>query len=118
MRYWITALLATAGLTVGLFLALDLLPPRQITMAAGNPGTAYHALALEYRRILAEDGITLEILETSGSVDNARALEAGADAALMQGGVAAPEGTAPLAAVMLEPMFVLHRSFAFHSRSR
>ncbi len=110
MRYWITALLATAGLTVGLFLALDLLPPRQITMAAGNPGTAYHALALEYRRILAEDGITLEILETSGSVDNARALAAGADAALMQGGVAAPEGTAPLAAVMLEPMFVLHRA--------
>ncbi|MGY6409755.1 MAG: TAXI family TRAP transporter solute-binding subunit [Alkalilacustris sp.] len=110
MRYWITALLATAALTVGLFVALDLLPPRQITMAAGNPGTAYHALALEYRRVLAEDGITLEILETSGSVDNARALEAGAHLALLQGGVAAPAGTAPLAAVMLEPMFVLHRA--------
>ena len=109
MRYWITALLATAALTAGLFFALDLLPPRQLTMAAGNPGTAYHDIALSYRRILAEDGITLDILETSGSVDNARALSQGADIALLQGGVDAPAGTAPLAAVMLEPLFVLHR---------
>ena len=110
MRYWIAAVLATAGLIAGLFLALDLVPPRQITMAAGKPGTAYHDMALAYRRILAEDGIVLEILETSGSVDNARALAAGADTALMQGGVPALEGTTPLAAVMLEPMFVLHRA--------
>ena len=109
MRYGLLGVLLTVAGTVGLFLLLDLLPPRQVTMAAGEPGSAYHALALRYRRALAEDGIRLHILETPGSVANAAALEAEADVALVQGGVATPETSAALAAVMLEPMFLLHR---------
>lgn len=110
MRLGLAAIVTAVLATVGLFLALDLLPPRQLTMAAGQPGSAYHALAERYRTILAEDGITLHILETPGSVANAAALHAGrADVALLQGGVTAPEGSIALAAVLLEPLFVLHR---------
>ena len=109
MRFALLALLGTIGATVALFIALDLLPPRSLTMAAGEPGSAYHAIARHYRRILAEDGITLTILETPGSVANAAALGSEADVALVQGGVPLPETSAALAAILLEPMFVLHR---------
>jgi hypothetical protein len=110
MRYAVVGLLVTAAITLLTFLALDLLPPRQITMAAGAPGTAYHRIATAYREILAEDGIELVIVETAGSVANAAALAAGADVAILQGGVPAPAGTATLAAILLEPMFVIHRA--------
>lgn len=109
MRYGLLGIVLAVAATVGLFQLLDLLPPRQLTLAAGQPGSAYHAMALQYRRILAEDGITLHILETPGSVANAAALREDADVALVQGGVATPEASAALAAVMLEPMFLLHR---------
>ena len=109
MRVALLALLGTIGAIVALFIALDLLPPRSLTMAAGKPGSAYYAIAERYRRILAEDGITLTILETPGSVANAAALGDTADVALVQGGVPLPEGNRHLAAVLLEPMLILYR---------
>lgn len=112
MRYGLLGLLLTIGATVALFVLLDLLPPRQLTMAAGQPGSAYHDLALRYRQELAQDGIALRILETPGSVANAAALAEGADVAILQGGVPAPETvqTEALAAILLEPMFLFHRA--------
>lgn len=96
----------------GIVWALDLAPPRALTIAAGRAGGGYHTIAERYRGILAEDGIRLTILETAGSVENARRLAAGeADVALIQGGVPVPEeaGVEALAAVFLEPFFVFHR---------
>lgn len=76
-------------------------------------GGGYYAIAQRYRRVLARDGISLEVIETAGSVENARLLAEGtADVALLQGGVALPEGAEAeaLAGVFLEPFLVFHRS--------
>jgi TRAP-type uncharacterized transport system substrate-binding protein len=90
---------------------LDLLPPQELTIAAGAPGTAYHDSAVAYRDVLARDDIELTILETRGSVDNASLLgpEDGPDIALVQGGVPVGEGVDALAAVHVEPLWVFAR---------
>lgn len=91
---------------------LDLAPPRSLSMAAGRQGSGYHAIAERYRAILARDGIELVILDSAGSVENARLLaEGGADVALLQGGVPVPEdaNVRALAAVFLEPLLIFHR---------
>ncbi|NIA19810.1 MAG: TAXI family TRAP transporter solute-binding subunit [Xanthomonadaceae bacterium] len=64
-------------------------PPTRLTLAAGARGGAYLAFAKKYQDQLAKDGIQLDILETSGSLENLSLLAAGkADAAIMQGGIA------------------------------
>ena len=64
-------------------------PPSKLVLAAGSSGGAYLEFAQEYRTLLAEDGVSLEILETSGSVDNLALLAQGkVDAALLQSGIA------------------------------
>lgn len=96
---------------------LDLLPPDRVRIAAGREGSAYHALAQQYRSILGRDGIDVEIVETPGSVANVEALTGQGDfgepvdVAFVQGGVPIPEG-APLeaiGAVFLEPLWVFGR---------
>jgi len=87
---------------------LDLLPPAELSIAAGAPGSAYHATAEAYREVLARDGITLTIRETAGSAENAALLEGDApvDIALVQGGVSLDDGVEGLAALYLEPLWV------------
>ncbi|MEM6486735.1 MAG: TAXI family TRAP transporter solute-binding subunit [Pseudomonadota bacterium] len=102
-----------AASVVGLGWWLELVPPKHVTMASGRGGGGYFAVAERYRRILARDGITLEVIETAGSVENGRRMADGtADVALMQGGVSLPEGTEAqaLAGVFLEPFLIFHRS--------
>lgn len=91
---------------------LNLYPPESLTIAAGAPGSAYHDIALSYRAVLARDEIELNILETGGSVDNAAALaaDAGADIALVQGGVPVGPEAEGLAAVQVEPLWILART--------
>ncbi len=94
--------------------SLNLHPPEQLTIAAGPPGTAYHTDALAYQRLLAEDDITLVILETAGSVENAARLSDDAaepaDIALVQGGVPLGDGIEGLAAVYVEPIWLMARA--------
>jgi len=112
----ILPLLVFAGLVaayLGLVGLREIIPPNQLTMAAGRAGGGYDAYAQQYREILARDGIRLRILETAGSVENARLLEDGtADVALLQGGipVAPSAGIEALAAITLEPFFIFYRS--------
>jgi TRAP-type uncharacterized transport system substrate-binding protein len=92
---------------------MDLLPPPSVSIAAGGEGSAYFDLAQSYRRLLARDGIDLEIIETAGSVENAERLggaQADADVAFLQGGVPVAEErpTEALAAVFLEPLWIMH----------
>ncbi len=117
MRLIALILMSVIGGFVALAVLLDLVPERRAVMAAGGAGSAYHAIALHYRDLLAEDGITLDILETAGSVDNLARLAAGeADVALVQGGIPAPGEAGSddprltaLATVFLEPLLVFHR---------
>jgi TRAP-type uncharacterized transport system substrate-binding protein len=117
MKLGLAGILLSIAAVIGLFYALDLLPPKQIRMAAGSPGSAYHAIASRYRALLARDGITLEIVESAGSVENAALLvdeTNPVDVALLQGGIEPESGDdAPqieaLASVFIEPVFIFQR---------
>jgi TRAP-type uncharacterized transport system substrate-binding protein len=108
-------LLLLSGLASGVTYVLrklDLYPPERLSIAAGAPGSAYYESARRYRAILARDDIELEIRETAGSVANAAALAdpEGVDIALIQGGVPLPEDVVGLAAVRVEPLWIISRT--------
>ena len=88
-------------------------PPSSLTLAAGAPGGAYLEFAKEYQALLAEDGISLEILETSGSIENLSLLVSGkVDVALMQSGIAGPReypDLLGLGSLYFEPLWVFMR---------
>ena len=110
MRLVALILASIVGLFITATILLDLFPPKTVRMAAGAQGSAYHAIAVQYRDLLAEDGITLEIIESAGSVENMALLDAGdADAAIVQGGIpAAGAQVGALGTVFLEPLLVFH----------
>ena len=90
-------------------------PPDHILMASGEPGGAYDAFARRYQKLLAKQGITLEIVDTHGSVDNLRLLSEGrVDMAFVQGGVAKPGQVntrlESLGSLYYEPLWVFQRS--------
>ncbi len=91
---------------------VDPAPPKRITIATGGPNGAYYAFAKRYRDILARDGVTLEIRETNGSLENIALLEsldAGVDVAFVQGGTAGHAGgdtLTSLASLYYEPLWV------------
>ncbi len=65
-------------------------PPKSITMSAGSQDSAFLQTAEEYRKILARNGVTLNVLESEGSVQNLQRLldpKGQVDVALVQGGV-------------------------------
>lgn len=103
---------------IGFFIAgqfVNPAPPRTITIATGHPGGAYHLFAERYQPLLAAEGITLEILDTAGSVENIRLLEdeaAAIDLAFVQGGSTAsrPAGDlVSLGSLYFEPLWVFYR---------
>ena len=66
-------------------------PPKQVVIATGRSDGAYYRYAQLYRERLAKAGVTMEVRETSGSVENIRLLEdprSGVDIAFVQGGTA------------------------------
>ncbi|GMQ75748.1 MAG: TAXI family TRAP transporter solute-binding subunit [Gammaproteobacteria bacterium] len=103
---------------------VDPAPPDRITIATGGPQGAYYAFGQRYREILARDGVTLEVLETDGSVQNIELLEspdAGVDVAFVQGGTggyARGDTLESLASVYYEPLWVfVNESESFASPS-
>lgn len=106
-------ILIVAGLL--LFWAVKLMrpaPPDTLTLATGIPGGAYHALGEQYRKALEARGLTIELVETSGSVDNLNLLmdeTSGVELAFIQGGVGSGE-TSPdlmaIASIFPEPLIL------------
>jgi len=101
---------------------VDPAPPKQITMATGGADGAYYAYAQRYRDILARDGVTLEIRQSAGSLENIALLEspeAGVDVAFVQGGTggyAVGDSLRSLASVYYEPLwFFLNESVVLES---
>lgn len=91
-------------------------PPSRVVIATGRSDGAYHKFAQQYRERLARERITLEIRETSGSVENIRLLEdptSGVDIAFVQGGTGGAAKTdtlVSLASLYFEPLWVFSRS--------
>ena len=91
-------------------------PPSRVVIATGRPDGAYHRFAERYRERLARERITLEIRETSGSVENIRLLEdpgSGVDIAFVQGGTgdtATTDALVSLGSLYFEPLWVFSRA--------
>ncbi len=85
-------------------------PPYSLRIATADKTGVYHKIALQYRDILAAQGITLEILETRGSVENLRILQnQEAEVAFIQGGIGAAQDYPQLqglASLYFEPLWI------------
>ena len=88
--------------------------PDTITIATGSPDGAYYAFAQEYKKVLAEKGITLNIQTTSGSIENQKLLsDTGSDVsiAIVQGGTGGNDADLQsLASLYPEPVWLFFRS--------
>ncbi len=103
-------------LLMGFILAyqfVDPAPPDRIRIATGEEGGAYYLFSQAYRDYLQREKVSLEILNTSGSIENIRLLESGkVDIAFVQGGVAeiAEAGNLlSLGSLYFEPIWLFHR---------
>jgi TRAP-type uncharacterized transport system substrate-binding protein len=87
-------------------------PPKKIVISTGSESGAYYRYAQQYRDILAENGITVEINTSAGSRENIeRLLEDKADVAFVQGGTARDkENLISLGSLYYEPIWIfLHK---------
>lgn len=88
-------------------------PPSHIILAAGSASGDYYHYAHEYKNALAKEGITVEVLETAGSLENADLLTEGkADLAFIQSGLKTTgnsEKIETLASLYYEPLWVFSR---------
>jgi len=79
-------------------------------MASGAPGEAYAVWGERYRQALEEQGIEIELVETSGALDNLRLLADGeVDVGLLQAGLLLSEqekGVEALASIGAEPSWI------------
>jgi uncharacterized protein len=91
-------------------------PPDTMRFVSGAPGGAYAQFAERYRQILAKDGIKLDVVPSTGALENLRRLTDGndpLDAGFIQGGVGSEEGfpgLAVLATVFYEPVWLVLRN--------
>ena len=109
-------LLVVIGAFVVAFHYLQPAPPTSIVMTAGTQGSAFRNNAEKYRKILARNGIRLEILPSLGSVENLQRLsdpKVRVDIGFVQGGLPTElrsDDLVSLGSVFYEPLFVLYRS--------
>jgi TRAP transporter TAXI family solute receptor len=91
-------------------------PPRKIVIASGGQNGAYYRFARQYAEELRKDGLTVEVRETAGSVENLELLErkdSDVSIAIVQGGVASLDQTKNLEALgslYHEPLWVFYRA--------
>ena len=117
-RLLLVALPAAAVLAIFyvVYILVDPLPPRRLVIGAGIAGSGYDNFARRYARVLARDGIDLEIRNTAGAVENLDLLRDPASkvqAALTTVGFAQPgdsDHLASLGGVFDAPIFVFYKS--------
>jgi len=108
------ALLTIIGFVVA-YQFVEPAPPNHLRMTAGSTEGAYYGFAQRYGEILAQNGITIEVVESQGSVDNLQRLTDPAqefDLALVQGGVGDPAKSPELrslGSLYYEPLWVFYR---------
>ena len=91
-------------------------PPNTITIISGPTGSVFQRTAEKYQKILARNGVKLQILSSEGSVDNLKKLNdptVRVDVGFVQGGVSAGisvEKLVSLGSVFHEPLAVYYRS--------
>ena len=98
-------------------------PPKHVIIATGPRAGAYFAMAQKYVDYFRANGVTLEVHETGGSVDNFALLnqkDSGVDVALVQAGASPAASDRPgieaVAAIYLEPVLLFYRGDATLAR--
>lgn len=138
----VTTLIETFGFSPGLALAVSLFlsvlcvlavlwvvrsaPPRKLYLSSGPEGSSFQRWAGAYKDALAKHGVTLEVLPSSGSINNLdRMLTQGpfgerVDITFVSGGIVAKDqkidGLVSLGSVGYQPLWVYYRSPAPISR--
>jgi len=111
-----TVILILVVVVVGIFLFFYLAPPTTIIMTSGPKGSMFERSAQKYAKILKQNGVTLKILPSEGSVDNIKRLadpSSKVDIGFVQGGVSKGINTdnlVSLGSISYEPLFVFYRS--------
>ena len=113
---WPIILVTALGFVVA-YQFVEPAPPKRLTISTGGEQGAYHAYARRYAELLAQNGITLEILTSEGSQQNLERLRKGeADVAFVQGGIEErldddeESALRSLGSVSYEPVWVFYRS--------
>ncbi|ALP62145.1 TAXI family TRAP transporter solute-binding subunit [Paraburkholderia caribensis] len=103
---------------IAIYVAVRLIqpaPPNTLTMAAGPKGSTFWVAAQKYKEILARNRITLNVLETEGSLDNYRRLadpHTDIDVGFVQDGIAPSKTTddlMSLGSVSYVPVAIFYR---------
>ena len=121
-------LAATAGpfvllalvLLAGAYWLLDPEPPRRVVMATGTQRGAYAEFGTIYAKLLAREGITVELRNTQGTLENLALLrdpKSGVDLAFVQDGVEPPRVSddalnadlMSLGSLFYEPVWLFYR---------
>lgn len=90
--------------------------PKKVVIATGSKAGVYFKVAQQYRELLAEDGVELEIRNTKGSVENLDLLRDDTQdisVAIVQGGTntdSSDKSLRSLASIYLEPVWVFYRA--------
>lgn len=110
--YGFGAVLALIALMVA-YQFVEPAPPKNLSIATASAEGAYYSFANKYKEYFAKEKIHLEVLETSGSVENLDLLEKGdVDVAFLQGGIGAavdyPDFVG-LASLYEEPLIIFVR---------
>jgi NMT1-like family len=111
------ALLAV-GLLVVAYLWLDPTPPKRVTLATGQPQSAYDEFGKRYQKALAANDIEVTLVATEGSSANLRLLREGkVDLGFVQGGSSEHAANddahiASLGSLFLEPVWLFYREDA------
>ena len=93
-------------------------PPRAFKLASGSEGGAYYAFAQDYKKTLEDSGTKVEVITTSGSLENIELLQKGeVDFAFIQSGLASynldpeqNEGLQSLGSLYFEPLWIFTRA--------
>lgn len=110
--------LVTVVVIVAAFWFVRPSPPDTIIITSGPDGSTFQVTAEKYRKILARNGVKLQILRSEGSLDNLKKLNNPAytvDVGFVQGGVSAGitvDKLVSLGSVFHEPLALFYHSTA------
>ena len=114
IRYALIALTMASVLGGSVFI-MKTLPPRTIVMATGVEGDANYEIGIRYREVLVKEGVKLQLVPTTGSLENLRLLRdprSGVSVGLIQGGTTttseSPE-LESLGTISYEPLWLFRR---------
>ena len=112
---WLVAVVIL--IAVGLYQFVEPAPPREITMATGDPDGYYHVLGTVLKEGLRKEGVELNLISTAGSNENMEFLtdpDGAVSIAFVQSGMehvfdAGETSLASLGALYYEPLWLFYR---------